>query len=222
MLERRRKRVRLEAAKEDGANDRHAERAAELLRGAEDAAGAAGDLVRNGRERDVDERDDQQREPHAGDDQPRHDGPGVGVVSDMARAEHDTNAPRAISTPPNASTSRPKRWASGTATGAKRRLPTLKASAVSPAAIGEKPIPSWIQIANTRKKPCSAAEKAICAIRPAENAGTRSSRVRSNGATCECWRRFSTTPSAISPTTPETRTSQTQTGQPRLRPSSSG
>ena len=89
------------------------------------------------------------------------------------------------------------------AIGASAKLPTLKATVVSPAASGEKPIPSCSQIAKTRKKPCSPAANANCTVRPAVNAGIRNRRVRKSGATRVCCRRSSTSASAASKTMPE-------------------
>ena len=84
----------------------------------------------------------------------------------------DTPAmPAAISTPPMASTRRPYRCASGTATGAPMKLPALNATAVSPAFSGEKCSPACSHSAKARKNPCNPAENAICTPSPAANAG---------------------------------------------------
>ena len=70
-------------------------------------------------------------------------------------------------------------WASGTATGAAMKLPTLNATAVSPAFSGEKCSPACSHSAKAMKKPCIPAKKASCTPIPAANAGTRNSPARS-------------------------------------------
>ncbi len=70
-----------------------------------------------------------------------------------------------------ASTRRPWRCASGTATGAPMKVPALNATAVSPALSGEKCSPACSHSAKARKNPCSPAANASCTPSPAANAG---------------------------------------------------
>ena len=49
--------------------------------------------MRNRCQHDVDQRDDQQREAHAGDHEPGRDGPGVRAVAHVVGAQHDPERP---------------------------------------------------------------------------------------------------------------------------------
>ena len=122
--------------------------------------------------------------------------------------------PATISTAPPARMRRPCRWANGTATGAATKLPTLNATAVSPAFSGEKCSPACSHSAKARKKPCMPAKKASWMLIPAAKAGTRNSSVRSNGATERPDGRASNRPSTTRPATPAAISSHTQAGQP--------
>ena len=94
------------------------------------------------------------------------------------------------------------------------KLPTLNATAVSPAFSGEKCWPACSHSAKAMKKPCMPAKKASCTPIPAANAGTRNSPARSSGATEVEVRRASIRPSTTRPATPAAISGHTHAGQP--------
>ena len=101
--------------------------------------------------------------------------------------------------------------------GAATKLPTLNATAVSPAFSGEKCSPTCSHSAKARKNPCMPAKKASCTPSPAANAGIRNSPARSNGAGPSGRRpdrRASSSPSTTSPARPASISSHTHAGQP--------
>ena len=87
-------------------------------------------------------------------------GHGLPFTPTCGAASVTPTMPAAMASPPAASTRRPCRCASGTATGAPMKLPTLNATAVSPAFSGENCSPACSHSARHKKKPCSPAEKA--------------------------------------------------------------
>ena len=94
------------------------------------------------------------------------------------------------------------------------KLPTLKATEVSPAFSGEKCSPICSHSAKVRKKPCMPAANAAWMPSPAANAGIRNSPGRSSGATCWLGRRYSRTPSTPTPARPAASSAHTHAGQP--------
>src|SRR5262245_4091445 len=216
-------------AKEDSAEERYAYRAAELLCGAEQPGRAAGRLGWHRGQHHVRQRDDEQGQPGTGHDQAGHDGPRAATHADMADHGQDAHGSGGHQQPPTARTRRPYFCASGTATGAPSKQPTLSASAVRPAFSGEKCSPACSQSANIRKKPCRPAPNASSTPSPAANAGMRNSRGRSSGArppaTAGPGRarpRASRAASATAAATPAAVGRHDQAGQPYRRPSSSG
>src|SRR5262249_14652675 len=79
--------VVVEVTEEHGADDRDANRAAELLQRGEGAAGDARDLAGYCGEDDIGERDDLQRQADTRDHKSRHNGPEVGRAVDVRRAD---------------------------------------------------------------------------------------------------------------------------------------